>query len=472
MGEAVYRWKAFAFYDYRGIETYLETMAQQGLQLEKRQWGLWKFRKAEPKYCRYEVVYTRWENMKPSERTIQEERIAEGQWQRTAGWKEAQIYTSAVDNPCSIAVSETARLEALHRNAGANVQVSGILLAVVAMAVLISRVRDAMHNPVNMLSSNIELSLMLLWLAVVILSVTQVFEYRHWKKQMTELVQAGGVCPPASGVYRRVFQAQQIMVWGMALVMLAAFWMDGGARTIVLFGTMFLVLSAGFGITDIIMKKCWKSMSAVRISRGIVAGALVFSMFYWVGYVDDFLFPKNEDAELVAVGDTLYPVYDDAMLITLEELDKVTEGAVYTQEVKEKETFLVKRILAQQAAVPYFQENVSEFSYELVDVKAGFLYNACLESCKERLSRHTVHGFLFNSDFQSFFDDSNRTRAYNSLEIPDAGNNVTVYKLFWTEKDAAYGYLFLWPERIVSVCMTEQADAVQLAKMTEAFSPK
>ena len=70
MGEAVYRWKAFAFYDYRGIETYLETMAQQGLQLEKRQWGLWRFRKAEPEYCRYEVVYTRWENMKPSERTI------------------------------------------------------------------------------------------------------------------------------------------------------------------------------------------------------------------------------------------------------------------------------------------------------------------------------------------------------------------------------------------------------------------
>ncbi len=471
MEHSIYRWKPFAFYDYAGVEHYLEMMAKQGFQLEKRHWGLWKFRKTEPEEIHYEVVYARRENMRPSERTIQEERIAEGQWQRAAGWKEAQIYTSSAENPCTIAASETARLEALHCNAGGTVQVSGILLAILAMVIFAFRMRDVIYNPVHMLSSPMELSLLLLWLVLLILSVMQVLEYRRWKKQMTALAQNGDVCPPASGVYRRLFWVQQIVVWGTVLVMLAAFWMDGGARAIVLFGIMVLVLSAGFGITNMVMNKCGASVSTVRIGRGIVAGALTLSMFYWIGYVDTLLFPKHEDAELVAVGDTLYPVYDDAMLITLEELNEVTEGAVYTREVDEKASFLLKRTLAQQAAVPYFSENVSEFSYEMVDVKAGFLYDACLESCKNSLSRHTVHGFLFNSDFQSYFDDMNKPRDYNTIEIQNIGSGVTVYKLFWTERDSANGYLFLWPERIVSVCMTEEADSAQLVKMAEAFSP-
>lgn len=470
MEQTVHRWKAFAFYDYAGVENYLETMAGQGFQLDKRHWGLWKFKRTEPECRQYEVVYTRRENMRPSERIIKEERIAENQWQRVTVWKDAYIYTSALESPCSIATSEMARLETLHRNVGSTVQVSGILLAILATVMLAFRVRDVMHNPVNLLSSNMELSMLWLWLMLVILSLLQVCEYRRWKKQMTGLVQSGGACMPASDVYRRLFWAQQIVVWGTVFVMLAAFWLDGGARAIVLFGMMFLVLSAGFGITDLVMKKCGASISAVRIGRGIVAGALVFSMFYWVGYVDELLFPKDDDAELVTVGDILYPVYDDAMLMTLEELGEVTDGALYTREVNEKETFLLRRTLAQQAVVPYFSEGVSEFSYEMVDVKAGFLYNACLESCKNRLSRHTAHGFLFNSDFQSFFDEGNYSPEYNSMEISDIESGVTVYKLFRTERDSANGYLFLWPGRIVSVCMTEKADVHQLKKMAEAFS--
>ncbi len=480
MGESIRKIKMFPYYDYPAVERYLNDMALQGWQLEKINLG-WKFRKTEPQALHYEVVYGRWEDQLPREREKQCERITQGEWQKVTDWLGAEIYVSAQENPCSIGIDEAERLESLHRYKGGNMRFGNMLLFILVCAMLAADVKEAADNPVKILSMASNLAMMAVWSALAITGLWEWFEYGRWRKEQKTAVQQERTMD--SSGYHKSYLSRQCFLYASLLLVVMAYWFDGGWKLVAAVLFLGSILVGSYGIVRWIMKKLHFSTGSQRVVGSITIGLVMFLLLFGLGESNDFrnairawVFPEKEMYQLVTVGTEQYKVYDDHLLITIEDLGISTEATRYTKEVTEQESVLLKRTLAQQAAIPLsykLSDDMAkpEFSYEIVDVKAGFLYDACKASVENRLISHSVQGILYNSVFQNFIDSNAPSHYAGQYVLLDAisDKTVTIYQLTNGKQENAYGYLFLWDNRIAAVCMSWEATPEQLAIMIDAM---
>lgn len=471
VGNTLYRLEVFPFYDYAGVERHLEEMAMQGWQPQKMYTRLWKYRKIEPQKLHYEVVYAVRDKQKPSERERYYKNIKQGEWQKVSGWNGAEVYLSAQEQPCSIAGDETERLEEMHRYKGGDVMLSCILLILAGLVLEGFAVHDILENPVRELTLNMKLAMLLLWAGIALSGMVNWITYQRWRKKMKQVAAAGGACEPASIGYRCVHNLEQIVFVILMSLYIAACWLDGGARVCILLFLLITSYSLVLWGTQQLLKKLHVMEIRQRFGQAVMVFLLSFPVLFGLGYLDDTLFPVVERAEQVTIHNEVYAVYSDSLPVIAEELGTAVEGIRYSYEAEEQETILLKRTLAGQWAIPY-QADIPEFSYEIVDVKAGFLYDSCLTSCRNRLVRHTAGGVSYLSAFRSYYDDYPTPQPHTCRDIEsDLWDGETVFRVQSTEKDDAYGYLLLWPERIVSVCMSWEPTEEQLAIIIEKMKP-
>ncbi len=479
MGDTIRKFKTFPFYDYPGVEQYLEDMGLQGWMLEKYSWGIWKFRKAEPQNVHYEVVYDRQRDLLPSKRTEQREKIAQGEWTLCAEWKDTEIYHSMQAETYAIGGDAAKRLELMHRYRGGRTQVCNLVLFVLLCAVVFFDVKEIAANPVKLLSMNTKLAVLTIWIVLAVHAIWEWFEYRHWRKNMKEVL-SNEVVKNASG-YHTSYQARQILM-GMALLFaVVAYWLDGGWQLVMVLLFFVAVLGGGCWIARWIARKSKFTTEGENIIGAVTVCVIMFLLLFGLSNSTGFqkaLFSKEEPIDIVYIGNNQYPIYNDDMLVTIEELGVAAGDSKYTKKVDEQESFLLKRTLAQQAVIPYshkipYDMAKPEISYELVDVKAGFLYDICKDSVENRLITHVRQGHLYNSVLQSAIDDFAPTTLeaqYSKVEAL-SDDMVSVYRIEHQENDDAYGYLLLWPDRIAAVCMTYEASEEQLVIIIDAMAP-
>lgn len=378
------------FFDYAGVERHLAKMAAKGWRLESTANWMWTYRRAEPAQVTYAVTYvpeaSDW-NPEPtrSEQDLDEYCAAAG-WQKVCQWGKAQIYCTEQADPLPIETDEAMRLEIIRKSMRKGVLPSYyLLLAVFALNIRIQW-GNFQLDPIGFLSGNgLALMAMILW--GILIDLWGLLYYFRWSRKSEKSVRAGGGCVRPEG-YRTVERA----CWaGLALIFLWMLW--GQGRGHVTF--MLLYLAGVFAVMFILLK-----IRGILKNRGVsktanwavflvldvvLVCALLGGMVWGVLRLD--FFSRQGDEVYTDDRGMEWDIYHDALPLRAEDFVAVDAAAVYSLEAEAQASFLLELDTYTQRSFHFNRDlNAPELKYDVLRVKADFLYDYCLE---QRIGRDT-----------------------------------------------------------------------------------
>lgn len=399
MRKRLYRVEQFRFYDRAGVERHLAKMAAKGWRLEKITPYFWHYRRAEPGKLIYSVTYfpdASEFDPGPTEgqQTFRDYCEASG-WEFVTQWAQMQIFSTERPDAVPIETEESVRLEVTHQAMKKNFLPSGVVLVGLAILQLGMQSKQLLDDPAETLSNGFSLGLILLWLSLLAFYLVNLGGYGLWYRRSKRAVDRGEACADCGGGYRWVSHVLAVLV-GCGL--LGFLWLakEQGALGIMALSLVYVALltAAVYGA-----KAALKRRKASRTVNRTVTIALCFVLSFaltaGMGYlifrgVHLHWFDKKPVETYHAAGWD-WDIYHDDLPLKVEDLTE-TDYQHYSYEWKEQSTFLAAYARGGQFSFPD-RENAPELSYEWVDVKAGWLYNLCLNQYLEYRNWDPERGF-------------------------------------------------------------------------------
>lgn len=426
-----YKFCSHAIYDYHGLQSELEGMAEKGWRLDRATgYGLWRYRAAEPKRVRYEITYVSAassEQLVPTEDELEmEEYCAAAGWEKAASLAQMQIYCNEAPDAVPLETDEVARLRSIQASMKKNYWPNHFILLGLMAFQLVLRLSLLLRNPVETLTSRADVYLLGLVSWALVSAVVNLVLYALWSVRSEQAVVLGLPC-----VSQRSYRwARRIFMACSGAILLGMVWVWPALASALLIGAI-LVLVIGIEEYTAWQKKAKKSSTA-GILMAVVVPLLLMGM---VIASPAFHFQPNSNY----IADE-----PENMIVTLEELTGAPSGSGH--EIADMGT-------TPFASSTFYHQDWSGkmISYSVYELKTPLFRDACVES--------VITGF--------------REWKYN-LNSPDPveadPGRWNAEQVWHCEDDGYDRWLIIYETRVVSFTADWVLVEDQLAILAEAFA--
>ena len=188
---------SFAFYDRTGIKKYLEKQAAKGWMLEKAGNYCWRFRRMEPKKIRFCVTYFPYADIYDPAPSEEEETFREfcahGGWTLAGSNAQMQIFWSEAEDPMPIETDPVMEVENIHKSMKKGMLTAYWLLLVNCLIQFANQGLAVGNGLVNYLSNGMNIWLLATWILLCVLSVGRLVMYYGWRRKAKRAAELDGV---------------------------------------------------------------------------------------------------------------------------------------------------------------------------------------------------------------------------------------------------------------------------------------
>lgn len=382
------RAESFMFFDYAGVERHLTKMAAKGWRLESTANWAWTYRRSQPARVTYAVTYvpeaSDW-NPEPT-RTEQELEAycAAAGWEKVCPWGKAQIYCTEQPDPIPIETDEAMRLDIIRKSMRKGVLPSYYLLLAVFAFNIWAQWGGFKLDPVEFLSGN-RLALMAMIFWGILIDLWGLFYYLWWSRKSEKSIREGGGC-----VRPKRYRAVERITWsGLVLIFLWMLWGQGNRYiTFVLLymAGMILVMFILFK-TRALLKNRGVSKTANWIVFLVLDAVLVcalMGMMVWGALRHDIFTRQGAEVYTDERG-VEWDIYHDNLPLRTEDFVTPDAGVIYSREKTRQKSLLLALDICDQRGYHFNKDLYDpEISYDVLEVKAGFLYDYCLAQWTEK----------------------------------------------------------------------------------------
>ncbi len=462
MAKYKYQIGTFNLFDYAGVERHLEKMAAKGWQFDSIGSFGWKYKKAEPTQVKYSVTYIpEASDFDPEPLEKQKEIEAyceEAGWKKVGSWLQMLIFCS--DNPEAVPIEtdEELRLGFIEKSMKKNLLVSHGLLLLVFVLNMFTTFSTAKRNWVEFLSDSHRLWNTSVWMWGILILLIDLAFYFGWMHKAKKAVKEGLGCPAPKG-----YRYWNRMAWcGLAVLVVGMF----ASYTSGMIWFMLLYL-AGIILIIFGVRKLQLHLKKEGVSKG---GNMVVTMFLcmfltilflgvFVAVIIGFdisLTGKKEPDGTILLNGKEWKIYQDTLPLYVEDFAE-TGYSGSSREAREQSSFL--------AGYGDYEEFLFEGkevtsvkvanTYEVITVKAKFLYNFLLEAFYEREFRH--------SD-----EEEKQKTEYRAVYEAESG---TIYRQYYEGLPVVHDWLILTENKIVPMHLyLDDLTEEQMKKIVDKFA--
>ncbi len=467
MGDYKYQFSNFNLFDYAGVERHLEKMAAKGWRFDSIGSFFWKYKKAEPANLKYSVTYipesSEFDPEPLEKQKDMEAYCEEAGWKKAGNWLQMQIFYS--ENPAAVPIEtdEELRLEYIHKSVKKNFLTSHLLLFFVFLINMGTQFSTAKRNPVEFLSDSGRLWNCGIFLWGILLLVFDVIYYFTWMHRVKKAVTEGHSCPEPKG-----YRHWNRLAWCVLLILIFGMFASYTSGMI----WFMLVYLASLILIVFVVRKVQKKMKAKGFSKQsnvalsmilcvVLSIVLVGGMTALLIGFDIRLTEKREAVDVILVNGREWEVYQDTLPLYVEDLEE-TKHTGSSCEAKEQATFLV----GYGDYSEYLFEGKEVMSvkvanrYEVITVKADFLYDFLLKSFYEREFRH--------------WDEEEKEKV--EYRVVYENENGKICRQYYGDRNdiafVAYDWLVLTKDKIVPMTLylddlTEEQMKIMVDKFAE-----
>lgn len=453
-----YRMESFALYDYQGVERHLEKMEARGWRLERT--GLfWKYRRVEPRQVHYAVTYipglSEFDPVPTREQTQLRELCAAAGWEEAGDWLQMQIFRTEQPDPLPLETEDAVRLDVLRRAGRKSIVQQNIPLILMLLLMLAQNIFRLFWDPVRILSMTSWMLAMLGLLLTFLVTAGNLLDYALWIRRSERSVAQGGPCAPSSG-YRwlaRIFWP----LYGVAMLGYVLALVTEGSPQIL---PVLLLYLAGLVVLILLVRGVREGLRRRGVNKSTnkaltvaadVLGAVVlvggFSALIFWGVTQQGWF-LDRPAAVYEIDGFSFKIYHDDLPLTVEDLTGL-ELENYSYERTEYNSPLLGYLWGTQWYLSIAGAGEPGLSYEVVTVRAPFLYDWCLSKRLE--------------EYEEYPD-----REYRP-EDPSPWGAQAAYRLWW-DGEAWDWWLLCWEDRIVKLSadwtLTDQQKEIAAEQLT------
>lgn len=369
MKDRKYRVEPFAFYDYNGIQHHLESMAQKGWMLDGMVGVFWRYRRIEPRSIPFAVTYdlalTEFDPLPgPDDPLV--ELCAHSGWTLTASCAQMQVFYNLRPDPVPLETDPVVAVENIHRMVEKTLYPNCGLFLALGLLCLVLQLNNLFSAPFDLLSSDMNLLLLVFGVLTLPYSIGSFALYHHWHKQAAAAAEQGEFFAAKS--HPRV----RLLLWLLYPILLFGYFALGESapnRSRVLLGMVIVVACL------LVQARLRRKRTPAERNREIsilvmIVLTVAFTVFRSNGIIDQL------DRSHILHGWQVDPP------LVLADLDvKAIEDSRFTTG---DESFLMGTFAYWEAPV---QGDETEFQYSLTVVKQPFLYAFCRDT---RLEPYTL----------------------------------------------------------------------------------
>lgn len=371
-----------------------------------------------------------------------------------------QVFYNEQENPYPIETDAQIQLENIHQSAKKSVLVSHtmlLMLGVLQMAMSLGRFRN---NPVQTLCDSSSIFAAVCWLAVFVLSLTEIIGYLWWHRKAVKAIETDGSIPKTHG--HHIFQkiVLILMTVGMALWLLS-------------FGTdrkvLISLVSMGYMIVLILLVNGIKALLKHRnvsagVNRGVTIAACFILSFVMTGTLTFFIMRgirsgwfKSEAVETYEFDGHTFEAYHDELPFTIEDI-RETGYKKYSYEAEKNSSFLCSQLNARQhiRIGDESAEDLPELSYIITEVKVPALYDFIRDGIMNEYGQHEYDRQLGNRLEETDAAIWQAQKAY-----------VYVSDEYLGERSC---YLICYPDHIVQITFYWKTTEEEIRRAAEVLS--
>lgn len=367
-----------SFYDHVGIAAYLEKMAAKGWMLEKVGMLL-KFRRCAPKDVHFAVTYFPGASQydpRPSEKQLElEEFCAMAGWQKVASSAQMQIFCNEAADPVPLETDPMAQIENIHTAMKKDFLKGQLIFIALAVWNLFLRFDQISRFPTVYLADNGTLFNCVTWLLVILICLSDIISYYHWRKKALILAEEQNQLLPT---HSRVWLQRIIVFMAVSIVAVRLIGVDRTTRlvTIIFVIYMLLVMAAVKGLQSLLKK--WNfSAKANKWTTLIVTFIVAFAgiMALAFGVVANLDFPEevSENTTTIQVDGQEYTLYHDELPLTLHDLMDLEDDIYLSSQLYVSQSVLLKITDGQHREVPRDRDTPC-IDYRIIETPGGLLY--------------------------------------------------------------------------------------------------
>lgn len=433
----------YSYLDRTAITAHLADMAAQGWILEKIGGWSWRYRRVEPKKLRFAVTFfpaSQFDSI-PSEglETYRDYCAAAG-WVLAADSAQVQIFYNEDEHAVPIETDPAAEYANIRRCVKKGFLGSYWALLALSLLQILFQCYRIWTDPVDTLSSTANLSAILNWLPLDVLMIVELVRYYRWQRRAQAAAEAGAPLPNLRSVR---WLSILVLVWAgvIALWLLTSYWSSRGmflllATIILYFCLMAFLANCARDALKHLKAPRWVN---IAVTFGIII-ALTMSgtaaMGAWLirnsgsGWLEN-----HPPVETYAYKGTTWEVYDDPIPLRIEDLVD-TGYDRWSTEARVDSTFLLTHgTYTQRPRMDALDQ--PDLEYEIVTVKAGFLYDLCKNDFISWVERDN------DKLPEEFWDE------YRLINAPAWGGSE-VYQRY-SSGEPINQFLVCWPDRIAEV---------------------
>jgi len=445
MAKYKYQIGTFNLFDYSGVEHHLEKMAEKGWQFDSIGSFFWKYKKIEPATLKYSVTYipevSEFDPEPLEKQKDIEEYCREAGWQKVGNWLQMQIFCSENPEAVPIETDEELRLEVIGKSMKKNLLFSHGLLMAVFLMNMFTTFSTAKRNWVEFLSDSHRLWNTGLWMWGLLILLIDIAFYFGWMHKAKKAVKEGLGCPAPKG-----YRYWNRLAWcGLAVLVIGMF----ASYTSSMIWFMLIYL-AGIILIIVSVRKLQVKLKKEGVSKGgnwavTVLLCVFLSLLLVGGFVavvigfDIRLTEKNEPAGTILFNGREWDVYDDELPLYMNDFSETGNRNSSCRVREEKSSILAG--YGEYSEYLYDGEEVTSMTtaltYEVITVKAKFLYDFLLEKYYER-------------EFRNWDDEE---REYLEFRTVYENENGKVCRQYYDDRTdmalTAFDWLILTEDKIV-----------------------
>lgn len=393
MSDIKRRVELYSFYDRTGLEAHLARMAERGWLLEKIGTFTWHYRRIEPKTLTFSVTYFPKASAfdpAPSEgQQVFYEFCAHTGWTLAAAQAQMQVFYNERPNPVPIETDPAEEVDTIHRTMKRSFLPAQLALLAAALLNGGLLIFNSCNNPIEMLANPASLLAAGGWVLVLLLVGVECGGYFRWHSEAVRAAARGEYLETRSHRKLQIASLAVLAAWLLCyFVSIAA---SGNRMLIAVSALMFLPYVLGLflvmnGVKGFLKRKkvsakanFWVTLAAVLVMAFLLVGIILFVVLS--GSRHGWLRDDTTEEETYEYNGRTYTIGRDQLPLTLDDL---LEGDFdrYSRERWGSQSLLLGRYVLHQwplGPVELFPESV-HLDYEIILVKAPFLYGLCREA--------------------------------------------------------------------------------------------
>lgn len=373
----------YSFYDRTGIAKHLTEMAAKGWLLEKLNGWCWSYRRIEPKQLHFTVTFfpsaTQFDPYPAEGLETFWDFCAEAGWVLAASNAQVQVFYSEQERPVPMETDSKAAFENIHRTMKKGTLRSYWTLLVLGILEALLFLWQVWQNPIDQLSSMIQLNALFAFVPLILLALIELARYYRWRKRAAAALELGDTLPELGSA--RWLSILILALTGIELLVLAIVCLRdsrGMALTIIMallyMGLMFFLAN---GVRKAMQHLHCKPMMNRLVTSGVIIAMTIGMMAGMIALVfkTNGLFTDSNVVETYEYHGMTWDVYADPLPLTIQDLVPTDYTQWSTRLTRDSSPLLTHLEATQRPRMDALEQ--PDLSYEIVIVKAGFLYGLC-----------------------------------------------------------------------------------------------